>query len=135
MSPMEEMAETLSLLGLPFLISKAANAASDYEAQGTLSSAKDFVEAVKAFKEALGHPGAAGLDASIEDAGPVVHMTPDLQAVPLSPGRYGLTSRFKDSSSPVPGKVSFSACLDKISLSRWLFDTIHFGTSLNFLAK
>ena len=53
---MEQIAEDLCLLGLPFLLSKAADAACDYEAQGSGLSARAFVEAANAVRTLLNHP-------------------------------------------------------------------------------
>lgn len=59
---MEELAENLCLLGLPFLLSKAADAAADHEAQGSKSTAAAFAAAAKAVSIALKHPDLATLD-------------------------------------------------------------------------
>ncbi len=68
---MAQLAEDLSLLGLPFLLSKAAEAASEFEASGCESAASAYVRAAFALKSLLNHPELAALE---EDA---THMVPD----------------------------------------------------------
>ena len=68
---MAQLAEDLSLLGLPFLLSKAAEAASEFEASGCESAASAYVRAAFALKSLLNHPELAALE---EDA---THIVPD----------------------------------------------------------
>ena len=64
---MGQLAEDLSLLGLPFLLSKTAEAASEYEASGCESAASAFVKAAVALKSLLNHPELAGLEEDTSD--------------------------------------------------------------------
>ena len=59
---MVQLAEDLSLLGLPFLLSKAAEAASEYEASGCDFTASAFVKAAIELKSLLNHPELAALE-------------------------------------------------------------------------
>lgn len=66
---MEQLAEDLSLLGLPFLLGRAAEAAAEYEAGGCALTASAFVRAAIALKSLLNHPELAALE---EDTSEVV---------------------------------------------------------------
>ena len=59
---MAQLAEDLSLLGLPFLLSKAVEAAAEYEARGCETTASAFVKAATALKSILNHPELAALE-------------------------------------------------------------------------
>lgn len=66
---MEQLAEDMRLLGLPYLLGKAAGVAADFEAQGSDGTALAFVEAIIAIKDTLKHPELAGLDAACASMG------------------------------------------------------------------
>lgn len=60
---MEVVAADLSLLGMPFLLCKAANAASDFDARECPETAEAFLRACLDVRALFDHPELAGLGA------------------------------------------------------------------------
>ena len=87
MAMSQQLAEDMLLLGLPFLLSKAADAASDFEARPEESTASTFVQAMMSLKATLDHPELTALGPSISKT-PV----PTSSKEPLQAGKPGLAA-------------------------------------------
>jgi hypothetical protein len=102
---MEVIAGDLSLLGMPFLLSKAADAASDFDARECPKTAEGFVRACLDVKALFEHPELAGLgDVMAQLHSPTLVPLPSPCPLPAEDAEGDRPSR-EALASPVPGTM------------------------------
>lgn len=99
------VAGDLSLLGMPFLLSKAANAATDFDARECPETAKAFLRACLDVRALFDHPELAGLGgvAAQLNPPPLIPL-PSPSAMPAGSGEVVRRSR-TGSVSSLPGTI------------------------------